>query len=194
MKKLILFLSAVCLCAPAAAQQSWKTKGFEPQVRMVDAEGIDFQRNLNFGADFVAAYRFNEIIRLGGGIGIEYVYMKFDEVDEPTTIFDYFDGYFEGAMTIPLFANVKVDFLRQTKVSPYFTADCGYSIFVPFSEYAEGNKLGMFVRPAFGVDIRFSKCTLFFEVGYKYQARSFDNPLASYGSYHQLSSAIGVAF
>ena len=54
-------------------EKEWKVKGFEPQVRVAFDEGVDYQKNFSFGADFVAAYRFNEIIRLGAGVGVDYV-------------------------------------------------------------------------------------------------------------------------
>lgn len=86
-------------------------------------------------------------------------------------------------MTIPVFANVKVDFLK-TKVSPYVSMDCGYNFFIPFSKYAQDNKLGFLIQPALGVDIRFQKCVLFIEISYKYQSHSFENILATYRRYH----------
>ena len=192
MKRILLVASLTLICAFTFAQEKdYKIKGFEPQIRLTFDEGIDYQRNFSFGADFLAAYRFNEIVRLGAGAGIKYINMKFEE---PKYIgYKKYDAYFEAAMTIPIFANVKVDFLK-TKVSPYLSVDCGYNIFIPFSKYAQDNKLGFMVRPAFGVDIRFQKCVLFIEVAYKYQSRSFSNTLATYGSYHQISQAIGVSF
>ena len=172
-------------------EKEWKVKGFEPQVRVSFDEGVDYQKNFSFGADFIAAYRFNEIIRLGAGVGLDYINMRFEEAKYIGS--KKYDPYYEAAMTVPIFANIKVDFLK-TKASPYLAADCGYNIFVPFSKYAQGNKLGFFIRPAFGVDIRFRKCVLFIELAYKYQSRSFDNSLASYRGYHQISQAIGVSF
>lgn len=185
-------MSFALMCAFAVAQEkNWKVKGFEPQIRISFDEGIDYQKNFSFGADFIAAYRFNEIVRLGAGVGIDYVNMKFEE--SKYIGYKKYDDYFEAAMTIPVFANIKVDFLK-TKVSPYLSVDCGYNIFIPFSKYAQNNKLGFMIRPAFGVDIRFQKCVLFIEVAYKYQSRSFENTLATYGGYHQISQAIGVSF
>jgi len=117
--------------------------------------------------------------------------MKFEE--DKYIGLKHYKEYFESAMTIPLFVNLKIDFLR-TKVSPYLAADCGYNIFIPFSKYAQSNKLGFFIRPAFGVDIRFAKCDLFIEIAYKYQARTFESSLAKYGGYNQICQSIGVTF
>jgi len=70
MKKVLLLLIAVAFCSAIFAQNTenmsgesnWKTKGFEPQIRISFDEGIDYQKNFSFGADFVASYRFNEIL------------------------------------------------------------------------------------------------------------------------------------
>lgn len=192
MKRLFFVVGLVLTCSSVFSQEKeWKVKGFEPQVRVSFDEGVDYQKNFSFGADFIAAYRFNEIIRLGAGVGLDYVNMRFEEAKYIGS--KKYDPYYEAAMTVPIFANIKVDFLK-TKASPYLAADCGYNIFVPFSKYAQGNKLGFFIRPAFGVDIRFRKCVLFIELAYKYQSRSFDNSLASYRGYHQISQSIGVSF
>lgn len=191
MKRLYVILSAVCIYSLAFSQESnWNAKGFESQVRVSFDEGVDYQKNFSFGADYIAAYRFNEIVRLGAGIGIDYVKLRFEE---STFISKYYEAYYESAMAIPLFVNVKVDFMKR-RVSPYMSAECGYNIFVPFSEYAKGNKLGFFVSPSLGIDIRFRKCTLFVELAYKYQCRDFSKYGEEYGNYHQLSQSIGVAF
>ena len=172
-------------------EKAWKLKGFEPQIRFSFDEGVDYQKNYSFGLDVILAYRFNEIFRLGIGAGVDYVKMRFEEAKYIGN--RKYKAYDEGAMTIPVFANVKVDFLKR-KVSPYLALDCGYNCFVPFSKYAKSNKLGFFIRPAFGIDIRFAKCTLGLELAYRYQARKFENILATYGGYNQLSQSISISF
>jgi hypothetical protein len=193
MKRIFIVMSLMLMCSYVFSQEEkeWKVKGFEPQIRLSFDEGIDYQKNFSFGADFIAAYRFNEIVRLGAGVGLDYVNLRFEE---PKRLgYRKYKAYYEAAMGIPVFANIKIDFLK-TKVSPYIAADLGYNIFVPFSKYAKDNKLGFFARPAFGVDIRFKKCVLFFEIAYKFQMRDFENSLASYGNYHQVSQSIGLSF
>ena len=172
-------------------EKRWKVKGFEPQVRVSFDEGIDKQANLKLGADFIASYRFNEFVRLGGGIGIDYLKLKFEE--SKTIGSKVYKAYYEEALAIPVFANIKVDFMK-TKVSPFFATDCGYSFFVPFSKYAKDNKLGFFIRPSIGVEIRFRKCSLSIDVAYKYQARDFENFLAEYGGYHQICESFAISF
>ena len=190
MKKFLLLLSLLLIFSSTFAQD-WKVKGFEPQIRLSFDEGMDYQKNFSFGADVIMAYRVNPIFRLGIGAGIDYVNLRFEE---PVYInYKKYDAYYEAAMTFPVFANIKIDFLK-TRISPYMAIDCGYNFFIPFSKYAEDNKLGLLIRPAFGADFHFSKCNLFVELSYKYQARTFDNTIASYRSYHQICQSIGVSF
>ena len=172
-------------------EKEWKTRGFEPQLRISVDEGVDLQRNFSFGFDLTAAYRCNENFRIGAGVGINYVNLKFE--DPKVIRGTLFNAYYEAAMAIPIFANIKVDFLKR-KASPYLSSDIGYNIFIPFSQYAQDNRLGFFVRPAFGVDIRFRKATLSIELAYKFQMRQFHNELADYGNYNQISQAIAVSF
>ncbi len=190
MKKIFCILTVVLLCLPLKAQD-WKIRGFEPQIRLTFDEGLDYQKNFSFGLDLVAAYRFNEFIRLGGGVGLDYINMRFEE--SKFVGYKFYKEYNEAAMTIPVFANIKADFSR-TKVAPYLSLDCGYNFFIPFSDYAKDNKLGFFVRPALGIDIKLSSCTLFIDVAYKYQNRSFENAVANYHGYHQICQSIGISF
>lgn len=191
--KRVLFIVTLTLCCGFVFSQEgkeWKTKGFEAQIKLCVDEGVDYQKNTSCSADFVAAYRFNELFRLGAGIGIEYDKLIFEDAKY---IYRYYDAYYEGAISIPIFVNLKIDFMR-TKVSPYLSANCGYNFFIPFSKYAQDNKLGFFIHPAIGVDIHFSKCTLFCELGYKYQHRSFESGEDEYKGYHQISQSIGISF
>lgn len=72
MKRLFFVLSLVLVCSSIFSQEKeWKVKGVEPQIRLSFDEGVDYPKNFSFGADFVAAYRFNEIIRLGAGVGVD---------------------------------------------------------------------------------------------------------------------------
>ena len=87
MKRLFFVLSLVLVCSSIFSQEKeWKVKGFEPQIRLSFDEGVDYQKNFSFGADFVAAYRFNEIIRLGAGVGVDYVNMRLAEYDADSDI------------------------------------------------------------------------------------------------------------
>ncbi len=200
MKKLFsITLFGVLFVFSTYAQDSWEKKGFEPQIRVTFDEGIDNFDNFSFGADFLAGYRFNEIVCIGAGVGLNYIDLRYEQAGWNSSLERYDSGYKESAMSFPVFANVKVNFTK-TKISPFINVDLGYTAFLPFSKYAQHNKLGFLMRPAFGVDFHFCKWSLFLEIAYKYQQRQADDSyytLSSVkfdGGYSQLSQSIGFQF
>ena len=167
------------------------SRGFEPQLSVSFNEGVDSYKNFSFGLDFIAAYRANEYFRIGAGIGFNYINLFYG--------YEELLAYYEPAMTIPLFANIKVNFV-DTKVSPYLGIDVGYNIFIPFSEYSKDNKFGIYFKPAFGADIHFENITLFIEFAYRYQKRTFTSWIGStenyslIRNYSQITQTIGFQF
>lgn len=187
MKKLLFFLLFVIPTFSFAQ----KEKGFEGEVRTAFELGIDNYKNHSFGAQFVAGYRVNPNLRIGGGTGISWC--KHLYVDSHYIGYYYYDEYREAAAYIPIFANAKVNFTKEG-ISPFFDVDFGYTIYLPFSEYAESNKLGVFIRPSFGIDVPISKGNLNFEIGYKYQIRTCDNWSDPNGNYSQITFGVGYSF
>lgn len=89
----------------------------------------------------INGYRFNEIIFLGGGIGISYLqddYWSWIEVDR--------------YIGIPVFFRSKFNFTK-TKVSPYFGVDLGAALLFWDNHTVEGKFL---FRPHIGLDINVS--------------------------------------
>ncbi len=182
MKKIFFVLALITGSFSAVSAQ-----GFEPQVKVGGLLGIDKHKNHSFGAEFLAGYRFNPNVRVGLGVGIDYCDLKYQE--EYRGIKYYQSEYKESAAYVPVFANGKFNFI-DNKVSPYFSADVGYAIFIPCSKYAEDNKLGMFFKPAFGVDFSMGKGAFFVEVCYNYQMRDFNGTC----NYNQIGLAVGYQF
>lgn len=168
-------------------------RGFEPQLSISFNEGIDSYKNFSFGLDFLAAYRANEYFRIGAGIGINYINLMYDDIEILNG--KLYSAYYEPAMTLPLFANIKINVV-DTKVSPYLGIDVGYNIFIPFSEYAKDNKLGIYFRPAFGADIHLGNVTLFIEFAYRFQKRTFTlwTGTSEIRNYSQITQTIGFQF
>lgn len=173
------------------------SRGFEPQLSVSFNEGVDSYKNFSFGLDFLAAYRANEYFRIGAGLGLDYINLFYEDIEFRNG--NLYLPYYEPAVTIPLFANIKVNFV-DTKVSPYLGIDVGYNIFIPFSGYAKNNKLGIFFKPAFGADIHFEHITLFIEFAYRYQMRSFTSWIeptennSTIRNYSQITQTIGFQF
>ena len=132
MKK-ILFILAIL------PMMSFAQKGFEPSIKAGYEIALD--DNQSFGAQFVAGYRVSDLFRIGVGTGIYWCEHLYEEE------FKSYDAYKETALYVPVFVNGKVNFVNKG-ISPYFSVDLGYSIFVACSDYAENNKLGIFANPA----------------------------------------------
>ncbi len=162
---------------------------FEPQIKIGYSYGLDTYKNHSFGGEFLAGYRIIPQLRLGIGVGIDYCEHKYEDAHYNTLINRYQKEYRESAAYIPLFLNGKYNF-TEGKISPYVTTDIGYSFFIPYSDYAKENSLGVFVKPGFGVDFNIGKGDIFVEVNYTYQTRKFYETC----NYSQIGLSIGYQF
>ena len=181
MKK-ILFLLAML------PMMCFAQKGFEPSVKV--SYEIPLDKNQSFGADFLAGYRLSEIAKIGVGIGAYWCEHIYDD-GYSAVLHKQYDEYKEAAMYIPIYVNGKFNFAKQG-ISPYFSMDLGYSLFVGFSDFVDENKLGLFFRPSFGIDFPVSSGKVFTEVGYKYQTRDWD--LIETPNYSQITVSVGYTF
>lgn len=163
----------------------------ETQVKVGYDYGIDADKNESFGIDLIVGYRTSEQFRIGLGTGISWCEHKYENAKFIN--YKYFGEYRETAAYVPLLLNGKFNFV-DSSISPYLAMDLGYTIFIPFSKFAENNKLGFMFSPCFGCDYSIGSCDLFTQVGYKYQKREFDTILGTFGNYSQLVFAIGVQF
>lgn len=188
MKKIIIVFVALAFISIGSNAQA----KFEPSVKVSFDLGIDDYNNKSFGAEFVSAYRVNELFKVGIGTGISYCDFLYEERGIDDNLGKYYDEYRETAAYVPLFVNGKVNFKKEG-ISPYLSVDFGYTFFISFSDYADSNKLGLMVKPAFGLDFPLSKGSISVEVAYKYQARKFDL-VADNMNYSQLSLGVGYTF
>lgn len=184
MKKLLVSLFLL-----AGGALSTFAQGFEPQVKVGYSYGVDNYKNQTFGGEFLAGFRINPTIRLGVGVGISYCDLKYEDAYYDSNTHSYYDEYKESGAYVPLFVNGKINF-TDSSISPYFSTDLGYSFFIPCSDYAEENKLGLFVKPAFGVDFNLGKGDFFVEVNYNYQTRKFYENC----NYSQIGISVGYQF
>lgn len=187
MKKIIVFVLLAFISIYSNAQGK-----FEPSVKVSFDLGIDDYKNKSFGAEFIGAYRVNEIFKVGIGTGISYCDFLYEKAGINAILGKYYDDYRQTAAYIPLFINGKLNF-KKGGISPYLSIDLGYTFFISFSDYADNNKLGLMVKPAFGVDFPLSKGSIFTEIAYKYQARKFDL-VTNNMNYSQISFGIGYTF
>ena len=186
MKKVLLILALIITASKISAQ----TK-FEPQLKLTYDAGITDDKNNSFGAEFLAGIRMSGKLRLGVGVGISYCDLLYEDGGVNMILNKYYGDYRESSAYIPIFANIKYNF-TSNGVSPYVSADLGYSAFISCSDYANDNKLGLFCKPCFGIDFPIKKGKIFLEVGYKYQHRSWSG--LNSPDYMQATGAIGYQF
>lgn len=164
---------------------------FEPEILVSYELGLNDEKNKAFGGEFIAGYRVTDAFRIGAGIGISWCEHLYSKAHYNRTI-NYFEkDYRETASFIPIFADVKYNFLITGKWRPFVSANLGYAIFNAYSDYAKDNTLGIYAKPSVGVDCNIGKVDLVFEVGYKYQDREFKNTNMGYS---QTVLSIGCQF
>ena len=164
---------------------------FEPQLKVSYELGIDKDKNQSFGGEFLAGYRMSDDFRLGVGTGIYWCELLYEDAHYNSSIHYYSKEYRETASYIPIFLNGKYNIISTGDWRPYIAIDFGYAIFNSASKYADNNKLGIYTKPAFGVDYSIGKGSLFMEVGYKYQDRKIHDTKMGYS---QLTMSIGYQF
>lgn len=187
MKKSCLLLLSIFFALEANAQ-------FTPSLRLTYEAGIDSQKNTSFGLDLMGDFKVSPLFSIGAGTGIYYSDFYF----QPDHYIGshYYDPYYETGAYVPLFANIKINFVPNG-VSPYLLLNPGYSILVPFSDYARDYiKLGAMFSAMAGIDVPMSGGHAFFvEVGYKYQKMSSNSILYTGDlSFNQLRLSLGYSF
>lgn len=155
-------------------------KGFESIVEFTSMVGCGNQYKY-VGVNYVAGYRFNPYLYLGGGTGILHNHVKKNWGEdfshglpyEPGESYWRYDFFNLNKVSIPLFAYWKLNF-SDTNWSPFFVlAGGGYlspkrSLY--FYEYGWGlyKTSGLFINPQFGLDIR-SRANIYFHFAFGFQ-------------------------
>lgn len=182
MKKIVLLFAFAMSLTNVFSQSK-----FEPEVKINGEFGVDASKNFSLGAVFIAGYNVTPSLRLGIGTGISYI----DLLYETKTLTK--PEYRETAAYVPIFADVKYKFIDEG-ISPYFGTSVGYSVFIPYSEYAKKNKLGFMAYPHFGVEFPMKKGAFILEAGYKYQSRTNDYFVDTNMNYSQAVLSVGYKF
>lgn len=182
MKKIVLLLAFAMSLTNMFSQNK-----FESEVKINGEIGIDADKNFSFGAIFIAGYNITQNLRLGAGAGISYIDLFYEQktLTKPE--------YRETAAYVPIFADAKYKFIK-VGISPFVGTSVGYSVFIPYSDYAKENKLGIMVYPHFGVEFPMKKGAFLLEAGYKYQSRTNDNIRGANMDYSQSVLSVGYKF
>jgi len=183
MKKLFSLLTLSMAFCLGFAQK------IEPQIKVTYAYQPSNDKNISLGIETLVGIRIMPVLRVGGGIGIDYCDLKFRDSYYDKTLQRYVKEYRETAAFVPVFVNCKYNFIDH-KVSPYVSADLGYSFFIAYSRYANDNKLGLYYKPSVGVDFKIGKGAIFVEANFNYQTREFHKNM----NYSQIGLSLGYHF
>ena len=196
-------------------KQSVKMQLKEPQKgfqQSVELSLFNYTKKQGFilpsGIDYIAGYRFNDYVYLGGGAGVGLFMMPI------LPKFEYHNLYMDGAdvnVDISLHANFRV-YLTKTRVQPFIDLSIGGKFPIPskrelgfeFYNYngsIEYSIAGVLLQSGFGVNYRINK-----KVGVyaklNYNGSSMRTPVEAYSTkilvkhkmYHGVSLSVGCTF
>lgn len=177
MKRIIILLSAVVFSMTAIAQST----GYEKSIEINGGPAMNDNTKYSLGISMVNGYRIMPNLYAGVGVGFRYTdalfmhtwrsYMQYGSLH-----FESSDSY-AGDYLLPIFARIQYNF-TTTKVKPMILCDAGYTINVGSNE---GNPVGFYWEPAFGVDISLEGNTsLYFQIGINMQSTHYDRYEYSY--------------
>ena len=201
MKKLVLVVAACLLASTAFAQQLKTAQGItietytpapEPQPKKEKKilpiekgfeQSVELGTTPDFGygyfflsAEYIAGYRFNDILFVGGGTGIDW------EVNS-------------GSLAIPLYATTRAYILPKSRWQPFFGLSLGTVFRVSELEgwYHNHKDVGLHLNPSIGVNYRINqKYSCYCAVGYMY--RDMEHKYDKDYSAHCLSIKLGFTF
>lgn len=132
------------------------------------------------GANYIAGYRFNDRVFLGGGVG-------FSHTDIDGKEYDHYDCF--SLLQARLFLNAKF-YLTKTRAQPFFDLSLGGCAYWDrddsWSDY-EWGQFGLSAHPQFGVNYKLNeKISLYASIGYQLYT--------AYGGDHYPSLKLGITF
>ena len=177
--KRILFILPLLLNVYTSNAQ--RTGGFEPQLKVFGAYGFDKHEVKSIGATLIGGIRTSEQSWVGLGVG----YYEAKHIFPEGKAFSPYDfKQYKNVGCYPIFVSGKYNWGNKVHWLPYMGLEGGFIIY----NY-DNTKVGIFIKPAIGMDYRFGKNTLSFEIGYQFHPSIMD-----VDSYSQLTTAIGYSW
>lgn len=168
-----------------------RTGGFEPQIKMSFGHGFDKDKVNTFGVTFIGGLRTSNTSWVGLGVG----YFKASHIFPEGRIINYNGGSadqyvkYHNASCFPIFLTGKYNWVEKLHWLPYIGLDAGFIIYDRNGKYNKSSSdVGIFIKPAVGIDYRFDNNTLSFEIGYRI------NPsIMNIDGYSQFDASIGYS-
>ena len=190
MKRFII-LAAVLLCAVAANAQQLKTaqgitietepepkpkktlspteRGFEQSVEVGGHLCLDYISDFLVSAEYIAGYRFNNYLFLGGGTGLEL-------------LLNY------NSLAMPIYANARLYLLPKSRWQPFVSLSLGALVRIAEGDNLSYDDIQPHINPSIGVNYRInSKYSCYLNLGYMGRR-------ADYTGYQCLTIRLGFTF
>ena len=133
-----------------------KKPGYFQQSVDLEFGGLSENINTAIGANYIAGYRFNDVVFLGGGVGLSMI-------DG-----DSYDACYYGEVQARLFANGRF-YLTTTRLQPFFDISAGITYLEEERLYDEYNDLGIMLNPQFGVNYKIKeKLSFYINLGFQF--------------------------
>ncbi len=143
-----------------------QTSGYEKSIEIYGRPAMNKSTKYTLGISMVNGYRIDSHLYAGIGVGFRYTdaefmhtyrsYMQFGSLHSETS------SSYAGDYLLPVYARAQYNF-TTTKVKPMLLCDAGYTFNVGSTD---GNAVGFFWEPAFGIDINLEQNTsLYFQIG-----------------------------
>lgn len=169
MKKILLTFTILFLFINSTFTQS--VSSYEKSINTGYSVGIgDLKNNISM-VSMVNGYRFNNAFFVGIGVGIGHsnTIVKIDNMrlfSVPISIITRDD-----AILIPVYANIKANLTKDTKITPFLSLNTGYTF-----DILSSKSPGFMIQPNFGIDFSISeKHSIYFWVGLNLQKFHYNN-------------------
>jgi len=141
-----------------------QNKGYEKSAEIGYAVGVGKYNNDIFNLSIINGYRFNNTFFAGIGVGVGYS-NALNGVDISTL--GITREYRTDAILIPVYANIKANLSKDSKISPFLSLNVGYTIDV--NQYLK-DAPGLYIQPNFGIDFKMTdKTSIYGLVGFNLQ-------------------------
>ena len=137
-----------------------KKPGYFQQSVDLEFGGLSENINTAIGANYIAGYRFNDVVFLGGGVGLSMI--------DGYSYSDPYDACYYGEVQARLFANSRF-YLTTTRLQPFFDISAGITYLEEERHYYEYNDWGIMLNPQFGVNYKIKeKLSFYINLGFQF--------------------------
>ncbi|MBE6193037.1 MAG: hypothetical protein E7139_03775 [Rikenellaceae bacterium] len=123
-------------------------RGFEQSVEVGVNNNLEWNGDDFLSAEYIAGYRFNDILFIGGGTGLESFLQ-------------------DHTLAISIYANARLYLLSKSRWQPFISLSLGGSVRIAEGDYYRYNDIQPHINPTVGINYRInSKYSCYLNLGY----------------------------